>query len=115
MNIKDILFPIIKSFEDINQPTDLERIQQNNYNLAQELKSNDMEHTILGDMLYTQKLNEQITVLKETIEIYKLYKGVQEKQIEELEERLQRSMKLNEELLATAKKAIAASYQSINV
>jgi hypothetical protein len=67
------------------------------------------------DSIYTQKLNEQITVLKETIEIYKLYKGVQEKQIEDLEERLQRSMKLNEELLATAKKAVMASYQNISI
>ena len=73
-----------------------------------------MAETIL-DNIYTQKLNETITVLKETIEIYKLYKGIQEKQIEELEERLQRSMKLNEELLATAKKAVAASYQNISI
>lgn len=73
-----------------------------------------MNETIL-DNIYTHKLNEQITVLKETIEIYKLYKGVQEKQIEALEEQLQRSMKLNEELLSTAKKAVVASYQNISI
>jgi Ni,Fe-hydrogenase maturation factor len=71
-----------------------------------------MNEAILNS-IYTQKLNEKITVLEETIEMYKLYKGVQEKQIEALEEQLQRSMKLNEELLTTAKKAVVASYQSI--
>jgi hypothetical protein len=71
-----------------------------------------MNEAILNS-IYTQKLNEKITVLEETIEMYKLYKDVQEKQIEALEEQLQRSMKLNEELLTTAKKAVVASYQSI--
>ena len=70
---------------------------------------------IILNSIHTQKLNEKITVLEETIEIYKLYKGVQEKQIEALEEQLQRSMKLNEELLTTAKKAVTASYQSISI
>jgi cytochrome c-type biogenesis protein CcmH/NrfF len=71
-----------------------------------------MNEAILNS-IYTQKLNEKITVLEETIEMYKLYKDVQEKQIEALEEQLQCSMKLNEELLTTAKKAVVASYQSI--
>jgi hypothetical protein len=73
-----------------------------------------MNEAILNS-IYTQKLNEKITVLEETIEMYKLYKDVQEKQIEALEEQLQRSMKLNEELLTTAKKAVVASYQSISI
>ncbi len=37
MGLADILFPIKKSFDDINQPDDLEKIQQNNLELAQRL------------------------------------------------------------------------------
>lgn len=37
MALVDILFPIKKSFDDINQPDDLERIKQNNLELAQRL------------------------------------------------------------------------------
>jgi hypothetical protein len=37
MGLADILFPIKKSFDDINQPDDLERIQRNNLELAQRL------------------------------------------------------------------------------
>jgi hypothetical protein len=37
MGLVDILFPIKKSFDDINQPDDLERIQRNNLELAQRL------------------------------------------------------------------------------
>jgi hypothetical protein len=37
MGLADILFPIKKSFDDINQPDDLEKIQQNNLDLAQRL------------------------------------------------------------------------------
>ncbi len=41
MALADILFPIKKSFDDINQPDDLERIQRNNLELAQRLKEQD--------------------------------------------------------------------------
>ena len=41
MALADILFPIKKSFDDINQPDDLERIQRNNLELAQKLKEQE--------------------------------------------------------------------------
>jgi hypothetical protein len=37
MKLIDILFPILKTFEDI-QKTDLDEISENNYELSQELK-----------------------------------------------------------------------------
>jgi hypothetical protein len=37
MGLADIFFPIKKTFDDINQPDDLEKIQQNNLELAQRL------------------------------------------------------------------------------
>jgi hypothetical protein len=41
MGLVDILFPIKKTFDDINQPDDLERIQRNNLELAQRLTENE--------------------------------------------------------------------------
>jgi hypothetical protein len=40
-SLKDTFFPIIKDFEDINQPDDLERIKRNNYELSERLKEQE--------------------------------------------------------------------------
>ena len=41
MSIKDIFFPIAKSFEALEQIDELERIKRNNYELAQRLKEQE--------------------------------------------------------------------------
>jgi hypothetical protein len=58
------------------------------------------------EQIYTQKLQDQIKVLNETIEIYKQYVDTQNKQIETLREQLDRSIALNDDLVETAKKAL---------
>jgi len=40
-SLKDTFFPMIKAFEDINQPDDLERIKRNNYELSERLKEQE--------------------------------------------------------------------------
>lgn len=39
--LKDIFFPIAKSFEALEQIDDLERIKRNNYELAQQMKEQE--------------------------------------------------------------------------
>jgi hypothetical protein len=49
MSLKDIFFPIAKSFEALEQIDDLERIKRNNYELAERLKEQERllnEHPI---------------------------------------------------------------------
>ena len=41
MGLADILFPIKQSFDVLNEPNDLEKIQQNNLELAQRLKEQE--------------------------------------------------------------------------